>query len=204
MDTITVAVVSLAVLLALLAAKVPIGVALGLVSFGGFWILLNFDVALSTVRTIPYEFSANWDLTAIPMFLLMGAIVNQSGISTALFRAARLWLGGLPGGLAVATNLACAGFGAASGSSVAASATMARLAVPEMLSRQAYGAINGALTAPSLVAMALAPLAAAALWSATGSYDAVLLALIGGATVLALGFWTAAAISRRPGQGVQD
>ena len=49
-----------------------------------------------------------------------------------------------------------------------------------------------------------APLAAAALWSATGSYDAVLLALIGGATVLALGFWTAAAISRRPGQGVQD
>ncbi|MEQ8348030.1 MAG: TRAP transporter large permease subunit [Sneathiellaceae bacterium] len=133
MDTITVAIVSLAALLVLLALKVPIGVALGLISFAGFWILLNFDVALSTIRTIPYEFSANWDLTAIPMFLLMGAIVNQSGISTALFRAARLWLGGLPGGLAVATNMACAGFGAASGSSVAASAAMARLAVPEML-----------------------------------------------------------------------
>lgn len=133
MDTLTITLVSLAVLLGLLALQVPIGVALGLVSFGGFWILLNFDVALSTIRTIPYEFSANWDLTAIPMFLLMGAIVNQSGISTALFRAARLWLGGLPGGLAVATNMACAGFGAASGSSVAAAAAMARLAVPEML-----------------------------------------------------------------------
>lgn len=133
MDTLTVTVLSLAVLLGLLALQVPIGVALGLVSFGGFWLLLNFDVALSQVRTIPHEFSANWDLTAIPMFLLMGAIVNQSGISTALFRAARLWLGGLPGGLAVATNMACAGFGAASGSSVAAAAAMARLAVPEML-----------------------------------------------------------------------
>lgn len=133
MDTLGVTVVSLGALLLLLALKVPIGIALGLVSFAGFWILLNFDIALSTVRTIPYEFAANWDLTAIPMFLLMGAIVNQSGISTAMFRAARLWLGGLPGGLAVATNMACAGFGAASGSSVAASAAMARLAVPEML-----------------------------------------------------------------------
>jgi tripartite ATP-independent transporter DctM subunit len=78
-------------------------------------------------------FAANWDLSAIPMFLLMGAIAANSGIGAGLFRAAYAWFGRLPGGLAVATNWACAGFGAASGSSIAAAAVMARLAVPEML-----------------------------------------------------------------------
>ncbi|MFK8253313.1 MFS transporter [Ancylobacter terrae] len=71
------------------------------------------------------------------------------------------------------------------------------LAVPEMLTRQAYGAVNGALTAPASVSRAVAPLGAALLWSASGSYDAVLLALLAGTLVLALGFWSAAALSRR-------
>jgi len=70
------------------------------------------------------------------MFLLMGAIAGNSGIGSALYRAAYAWFGGLPGGLAVATNWACAGFGAASGSSIAAAAVMARLAVPEMLKQK--------------------------------------------------------------------
>ncbi|MGE3244943.1 MAG: TRAP transporter large permease [Beijerinckiaceae bacterium] len=133
MGTLTTAILSLAVALGLIAIGFPIGVALGLVAFFGFWWLTNLDAALSIVRTVPFEFSANWDLTAIPMFLLMGSIVVQSGIAAALFRAAHVWLSGLPGGLAFATNMACAGFGAASGSSVAAAAAMARLAVPEML-----------------------------------------------------------------------
>jgi tripartite ATP-independent transporter DctM subunit len=67
------------------------------------------------------------------MFILMGAVAHNSGLSEALFKAARLWLSGLPGGLAVATNFASAGFAAASGSSVATAATMGRLAIPEML-----------------------------------------------------------------------
>jgi tripartite ATP-independent transporter DctM subunit len=67
------------------------------------------------------------------MFLLMGAVAGNSGIGTALFRAAVAWFGALPGGLAVATNWASAGFGAASGSSIAAAAVMARLAIPEMV-----------------------------------------------------------------------
>ncbi|MEZ0214299.1 MAG: MFS transporter [Xanthobacteraceae bacterium] len=70
------------------------------------------------------------------------------------------------------------------------------LAVPEMLTRQAYGSVNGALAAPASVSRAIAPLGAAALWSATGSYDAVLLALIAGTLVLAVGFWLAAVLSR--------
>lgn len=124
---------SLGAILVLIALRLPIGVALGGVAFAGFWYMRNLDVALSVVREVPFVFAANWELTAIPMFLLMGAIANNSGISTSLFRAARVWLGALPGGLAVATNAACAGFAAACGSSIAAAAAMARLAIPEML-----------------------------------------------------------------------
>jgi tripartite ATP-independent transporter DctM subunit len=133
MDPLTLALGSLGLMLVLLALRFPIGVAMGLVAFFGFWYVRNFDVALSVLRDTPFVFAANWDLSAIPMFLLMGAVAGNSGIGTALFRAALAWFGWMPGGLAVATNWACAGFGAASGSSVAAAAVMARLAVPEML-----------------------------------------------------------------------
>jgi C4-dicarboxylate transporter, DctM subunit len=133
MDSLTLALGSLGLMLVLLALRLPIGVAMGAVAFFGFWYVRNFDIALSVLRDTPFVFAASWDLSAIPMFLLMGAVAGNSGIGTALFRAALAWFGWMPGGLAVATNWACAGFGAASGSSVAAAAVMARLAVPEML-----------------------------------------------------------------------
>ncbi|RVV99813.1 TRAP transporter large permease subunit [Mesobaculum littorinae] len=124
---------SLALVLLLIAVRMPIGVALGVAAFAGFTILRNERVAFAVMQQTPFEVAANWGLSAIPMFILMGAIAHASGISEALFRCARLWLSGLPGGLAVATNFASAGFAAASGSSVATSATMGRLAIPQML-----------------------------------------------------------------------
>jgi tripartite ATP-independent transporter DctM subunit len=129
--------VSFALVLILIAVRVPIGVALGVTAFLGFWLQRNINVAFGVVKSTPFEVAANWGLSAIPMFILMGAIAHHAGISTALFRAARLWFSGLPGGLAVATNLASAGFAAASGSSIATAATMGRLAIPEML-KQGY------------------------------------------------------------------
>jgi C4-dicarboxylate transporter, DctM subunit len=136
MDALTLSLVSLGGMLVLIALRVPIGIAMGSVAFFGFWSLHNANFAPGPLTDTPFVFAASWDLSAIPMFLLMGAIAGNSGIGTALFRAAHAWFGGLPGGLAVATNWACAGFGAASGSSVAAAAVMARLAVPEMLKRK--------------------------------------------------------------------
>lgn len=158
MDAFTVAIVSLAAILFLIALRLPIGVALGGVSLIGFTLLRNFDVAMSVLRESPFVFSANWDLTAIPMFLLMGALANNSGISASLFRAARLWFGGLHGGLAVATNMACAGFAAACGSSVAAAAAMARLAIPEML-RHGYdkGLAAGVVASAGTLAALIPP-----------------------------------------------
>ena len=124
---------SLGLVLLLISLRMPIGVALGVVSFLGFTILRNERVALAVVAQTPFEVAANWGLSAIPMFILMGAVAHNTGISAALFNAARLWLSSLPGGLAVATNFASAGFAAASGSSVATAATMGRLAIPTML-----------------------------------------------------------------------
>jgi len=125
--------ISLGAALTLLALRVPIGVALGGISILGIWYLRGLDVALGMLRSAPYDFMANWELSAIPMFILMGAVAHHSGISSSLFTAARLWFGRLPGGLAVATNFACAGFAAASGSSVASAAAMGKIAIPEML-----------------------------------------------------------------------
>jgi tripartite ATP-independent transporter DctM subunit len=133
MSTLTLSLGSLACILVLIGLRVPIGVSMASVAFFGLWYLRDLHVALSVLRDTPFVFAASWDLSAIPMFLLMGAVAGNSGIGTALFRAAVAWFGKLPGGLAVATNWASAGFGAASGSSVAAAAVMARLAVPEML-----------------------------------------------------------------------
>lgn len=132
MDGLLLSLICLGAVLALIAVRTPIGVALGVVSFCGFWYLRNFNVALGQLREIPYYFAANWDLSAIPMFLLMGSIVYVSGIASSLFKAARLWLLALPGGLAVAANIASAGFAAGCGSSVAAAAAMGQLAIPEM------------------------------------------------------------------------
>lgn len=133
MSNVTLALGSIGVLLVLIGLRVPIGVALGAVAFVGFWWLRNFSVALSVLREAPFDFAASWNFTAIPMFLLMGALVTNSGLSGAIFRAARVWFSALPGGLAVATNMASAGFAAASGSSIASAAAMARIAIPEML-----------------------------------------------------------------------
>lgn len=158
MDTLTFGFLTLAAILGMIAIRVPIGVALGIVSIIGFTYVRNFNVAMSVLRESPFAFAASWDLTAIPMFLLMGAITNQSGISSALFRAARLWLSALPGGLAVAANMACAGFAAACGSSVAASAAMGRLAIPEML-RQGYdkGLATGVVASAGTLAALIPP-----------------------------------------------
>lgn len=71
------------------------------------------------------------------------------------------------------------------------------LSVPEMLTREAYGAVNGAMSAPSTISRAVAPLGAALIWSMSGSYDGVLAAIIVLTLLLACGFWLAAFLSRR-------
>jgi tripartite ATP-independent transporter DctM subunit len=133
MSDLAIGFVSLAAILVLIAIRVPIGIALSTVAFVGTTAIAGSATTFSLAGLLPYDFAASWELSAIPMFLLMGTLTFHTGLVTSLYDAARLWLRALPGGLAVATNLACAGFAAASGSSVATTVAMGRIAVPEML-----------------------------------------------------------------------
>lgn len=125
--------VALAALLVLLALRVPVGIALGSVSVAGLAIIRGPGAALSALGDLPFQFAAHWTLSAVPLFLLMGAVAYHTGLTSSLYAAARSWLTFLPGGLAVATNAAGAGFAAVSGSSLATAAAIGRLAIPEML-----------------------------------------------------------------------
>lgn len=133
MDSLMIGGLGVGAILLLLAMRVPIAFALGGVSFLGIWALRNERAAFGILGSLPHDFAASWELSAVPMFLLMGAAAYQTGLTSSLYSSARLWLNEVPGGLAVATNFTAAGFAAASGSSVATSAAVGRLAIPEML-----------------------------------------------------------------------
>lgn len=139
MSDIQISLAALVVLLLLLLLRVPIAVALGLVSLVGISVVMNFNAALGVLTATPHEVIANWTLTSVPMFLLMGYICHHSKLTHGLFEAARLWLAPLPGGLAIASIGAGAGFSAVTGSSVACAAAIGRIAIPEMI-RSGYDA----------------------------------------------------------------
>ncbi|MGE0314390.1 MAG: TRAP transporter large permease [Lautropia sp.] len=121
----------------LIALRVPIGIALAFVGVAGFASIVGIDPALKLLAMSPMESAADLNFAVVPLFVVMGAIARESGISTDLYRAASAWLGHLRGGLAMATIGACAAFAAICGSSVATSAAMGRIALPEMR-RQGY------------------------------------------------------------------
>jgi len=124
--------IGLVVMLALLALRMPIGIAMFLVGSVGFAVLNGVDAALMALGTYPYSYAAYYDLAVIPLFVLMGSIASACGMGQALFAAAYAWVGHWRGGLASATILSCAGFAAVSGSSVASAVTMGRVCLPEM------------------------------------------------------------------------
>lgn len=119
--------------LLLIALRIQIGVAVGIVSFFGIAIILNMKAAWGMLTAVPFNFVGDWNLTAIPMFLLMGYVASSAGLTQGLFQAMRIFLSRMPGGLAIASVGACALMSAASGSSVATASSMARIATPEML-----------------------------------------------------------------------
>ncbi|WP_172294644.1 TRAP transporter large permease [Pseudoruegeria sp. HB172150] len=119
-------------LFAMIGLRVPIGVAMGLVGVFGFAMVRGLTPALNLLATSPIRVIADFNLTLVPFFILMGVLATNSGMSRELFRAGNAWLGHLRGGLALSTIAACAGFSAICGSSVATAATMTKIALPEM------------------------------------------------------------------------
>ena len=127
-----VAVLGFVTLFTLMLLRVPVGMAMGLVGVTGYSYLVGLTPALKMVGQTSMRTVTDYTFGVIPMFLLMGALVSSSGVSRELFRAAHTCFGHLRGGLGFATIIACGGFAAISGSSVATAATFATVAYPEM------------------------------------------------------------------------
>ena len=132
MDGFVAAIGGFVVLFALMLVRVPVGIAMGIVGVAGFAVMTEIEPALKLLSLVPIRALTDFTFGLIPMFILMGALANSSGMSRDLFAASNAWLGHRRGGLALSTVVACGGFSAICGSSVATAATMSKVALPEM------------------------------------------------------------------------
>lgn len=151
----------LAVLVLLIAIRIPIAYAMILVGGIGVSVLNGPAIFMSQLKDLAYIQFSIYDLSVIPMFVLMGNVASRSGLSQELFRAANAWIGWARGGVAMSAILACAGFGAVCGSSLATASTMGQVALPELKKYRyksslatgtlAAGGVLGILIPPSVV-----------------------------------------------------
>lgn len=132
--------ISFGVVFVLMGVGVPIALAMLVVGLGGIWITLSERTALGMIGQLPINTTMSYELSVLPMFILMGVFVTRARMSGDLYRLCHGFVGHFRGGLAAATVLACGGFSALSGSSIATAATMAKVAVPEM---RRYGYKDG-------------------------------------------------------------
>lgn len=144
------------ILILLLALGVHIGFALGLAGITGMFLLIGLSGTIANLSVIPYVSTALYSLAIVPMFVLMGAFFTRTGFTADAFNVAQMWLGRMKGGLVATTVVACAVFGAVTGSSIANAAVFSRIAIPEMTrngidKRLAAGAVAAAGTLASLI-----------------------------------------------------
>lgn len=127
-----VGVIGLVVLFVLLGLRVPVAFAMFAVGFAGNWILNSPDAAMSQLASDAFSLSSKAELVVVPLFILMGNVATETGMSRKLYDAAYATIGSIRGGLASATVVACGGFAALSGSSVASALTIGRVSLGEM------------------------------------------------------------------------
>lgn len=125
-------IIGLILLFVLIFSRMPVGFLMGILGFAGFALIVNPDAAFNLIAKDLFSVFGSYNLTVIPLFILMGQVAFHSGISRRLFDMAYTWIGSLPGGLAIATIGACASFAAICGSTNATAATMAAVTLPEM------------------------------------------------------------------------
>ena len=148
MSTVELALWSFPLLLLLIFIRVPIGLSMLVCGLGGAWMVYgSVDPILNQLKQVTYSTFSNYNLSVIPLFLLMGQFAALGGLSQALFKAAEAWIGHRKGGVAMAAVGACAGFGAICGSSLATAATMGQVALPELKRAGYAGGISTACLA---------------------------------------------------------
>ncbi len=132
MSATLIAIIAIVIFLVLIFLGMNIGLALLLIGFAGYAVLVNPQAAIGLIRKVPSTQASTYALIVIPLFILMGNFAFRAGLSSDLYSAGRKWLSWLPGGLAAGTIAASAGFGAICGSCAATCATMGTIALPEM------------------------------------------------------------------------
>ena len=158
MSSLAIGGVGFVVLLGMLAVRIPIGIAMISVGMTGYLMIAGSVPLLSYLKTETYWAFTTFDLSVVPLFLLMGQFAAKAGLSSALFTAANTWLGHHRGGVAMAAVGGCAGFGAISGSSLATAATMGQVALPELRRFNYSGSLaTGALAAGGTLGILIPP-----------------------------------------------
>jgi C4-dicarboxylate transporter DctM subunit len=132
MSSLSIAVLGFVAMLGLIALRMPVGLAMLSAGSAGYVAIAGWPAFLNYMKTTPYFLFSNYTLSVIPLFILMGAFAERSGLSQDLFRAANALIGHRRGGMAMAVIGACTAFGAICGSSVATTATFGRAALPEL------------------------------------------------------------------------
>ena len=151
-------VLGIVALFVLLSLKLYIGIAMALVGFLGFSYLSGMSTGLSLFGMVPYGTGSFYTFSVIPLFVLMGQFAYHSGMSRDIYEAVYKWVGHLPGGLGMATISGCAGFAAICGSSLATSATMGTVALPEMRKYQYdEGLATGSIAAGGTLGILIPP-----------------------------------------------
>lgn len=158
MSDLTIGIIGFAALFILIALRVPIGVAMIAVGIAGYTTIAGTQAMLSFLKTEMYWRFTSFDLSVIPLFLMMGNFAGRAGITHALFRAARAFMGHLRGGLAMAAIGGCAAFGTISGSSLATAAMMGQVSLPELRRYKYSGAFaTGTLAAGGTLGILIPP-----------------------------------------------
>jgi C4-dicarboxylate transporter DctM subunit len=158
MDPLTVGYIAIGILVLLLFSGIPIGVAMGATGIAGMYFIAGPQAALGLMERIPYDTTANYGISVVPLFILMGSFCFYAGLSQDLYRTVYKWIGHFRGGLAMATVGACAGFAAVSGSSLATAATMGTVALPEMRKYRYHDRLaTGAVAAGGTIGILIPP-----------------------------------------------
>ena len=145
-------------LLLLIALRIPIAYAMIVTGGIGVTILNGPLIFMSQLKDLAYIQFSIYDLSVVPMFVLMGNLATKAGLSKELFRAANAWVGWVRGGVAMSAIIACAGFGAVCGSSLATASTMGKVALPELRRYQYSGSLaTGTLAAGGVLGILIPP-----------------------------------------------
>lgn len=128
----TASLIAFAAVFLLAVLRVPLAIAMGAVGFVGLGLLRGWPASMASTAQVVFESGFAYTLSVVPLFILMGNFVARAGLANELFRAAYVFVGHVRGGLAHAALLACAGFGAICGSSIATAATVSKVAYPSM------------------------------------------------------------------------